>query len=173
MLSLDNPPCNTMNNQLQTQDTPFSRERFIAEVTAYYNFLANIYLPASAIKRPPASGWAEVTPEYLSCLHKNETVIDLIRHLPLIERDEYDDPYQIYESTTAVDFTGKFIKNHFNFAPANTMFAEPIQKYDRLPSYVLCFATTPGSRNGNYIFVDTTRDAVILADLQVGPKPTK
>lgn len=91
----------------------------------------------------------------------------------MIRRDEYDDPYQIYELVSAVDYTGDVIREGFACESPGTDLAEPMaEMLDPLPAHVLCLATTRGGRNGYYVFVDTTRDAVILADLQTGPEPT-
>lgn len=63
----------------------FSREFFVRELSSYYEFLADLYLPRSAIKYPPPGGWPHLTLEVLSSLKKNATVKDLIRHLPCLE----------------------------------------------------------------------------------------
>lgn len=167
------PTMLNMDTTSQAQERAFSRDHFIAEVTSYYSFLSKIYLPPSAIKTPPSTGWPEITSSYLACLQKNDTVIDLIRHLPTVRRDEGDDPYQIYSLTSAVDFTGDLIREGFcGENPARDLAEPMVEMLHPLPEHVLCWATTTGGRNGYFVFVDTTRDAVILADLQTGPQPT-
>ncbi len=74
-------------------DQMYSRDDVVSVLTSFYEFLVGLHLPASAIKCPPAGGWPDITPEYLAFLKKNDTVVDLIRHIPFIQRDDSFDPY--------------------------------------------------------------------------------
>lgn len=67
----------------------FSRDYFVRELSSYYEFLVKPFLPRSRLRYAPPGGWPHLTPELLSSLTKNETVKDLIRHLPCFE-DRYD-----------------------------------------------------------------------------------
>lgn len=63
----------------------FSTDNFVHELFSYYEFLADLYLPRSAIKYPPPGGRPHLTPGILSSLNKTETVKDLIHNLPCLE----------------------------------------------------------------------------------------
>jgi hypothetical protein len=53
------------------------------------------------------------------------------------DEDEDDDPYQIYEKTTAVDYTGWAFRE-------DPSIAVPLQEQTTLPSQVVTLATAPG-----------------------------
>ncbi|KAF2799395.1 hypothetical protein K505DRAFT_356656 [Melanomma pulvis-pyrius CBS 109.77] len=151
----------------------YSRDEVVAEVTSYYDFIASVYLPTSVIKRPPPGGWSDITPEFLAPLNKNKNLLDLIRHLPFVVRDEHDEPYQIFEGTSAVDFTGEYIKKSFCSSHPNVDIAEPPKDWGKLPPHVLALATPAEGRNGLYFFIDTERGVAIVCDCQEGPRSTK
>lgn len=71
---------------------PFARDEFVRQLSSYYEFLADLYLPRSAIKYAPPDGWPHLTSDLLASLDKTDTVKDLIRHLPCIERRVNYDP---------------------------------------------------------------------------------
>ncbi|KAF2429099.1 hypothetical protein EJ08DRAFT_574866, partial [Tothia fuscella] len=60
----------------------YSRDEVIAEITSFYEFLVKLFIPSKAIIYLPPGGWPEITSDYLACLGKTETSLDLIRHLP-------------------------------------------------------------------------------------------
>ena len=89
-----------------------------------------------------------------------------------IRRDEIDDfePWQIFERTTAVDCAGDRALNFPGESQREFLFEGwTIQ----VPAQVYVLANHPTGRDGHHIFIDTERGTVILADVQVGPKPTK
>ena len=59
---------------------------------------------------------ASIDAESYSFLKKNKTVIDLIRHLPYITREESIGTPEIYPLTAAVDYEGEQIKRAMRFA---------------------------------------------------------
>jgi hypothetical protein len=159
---------------MATADLTYSRDDTVREIASYYDFLSTIYLPPAVIKRPPPGGWPEITSAYLGCLHKNEEVINLIRHLPFVQRDEYDDLYNIFSSTAAVDFTGELVRKKFaSDSPLKAELVEPGKSYGDIPAHVLTLATPAEGRIGYYFLIDTERGTAVMCDLQVGPHPTE
>ena len=73
----------------------YSRDEVVSELTLFYEFLVGLHLPASAIKYPPPGRWPDITPEGLAsavpAMHKNNDVLDLIRHIPFVRRDGRDE----------------------------------------------------------------------------------
>lgn len=156
-----------------TKDRPiYSRNETVAALSSHYEFLCRIHPPSTVIKYPPPDGWPEITPEYLAFLNKTDTVVDLIRHLPLIQRDKRDDPYQIYEETAAVDCTGKLFHDSTTLRPPDPGICEPLPEISTVPSHVLTLATTRGGRDGHFVLVDTSRGTITICDFQVGGSAT-
>ncbi|KAK2030561.1 hypothetical protein LX32DRAFT_651522 [Colletotrichum zoysiae] len=87
----------------------YSRDELVSELTSYCEFLTQIYLPPEVIQHPPEGGWEHIPPDFVKsfCLGKNDTVADLMKHIPYIRRRKEDDwdPWQIYGNATPVDFT--------------------------------------------------------------------
>lgn len=127
----------------------YSRDEVVSELTSFYEFLVGLHLPASAIKHPPAGGWPNITPERLAsavpAMKKNDVVLDLIRHIPFVRREGRDEPYQIYEETTAVDYNGV----GFQDAPVS---GDPIEEITIVPAHVMTLATT-SRRQGGILFL--------------------
>ncbi|KAF3806044.1 hypothetical protein GCG54_00004369 [Colletotrichum gloeosporioides] len=152
----------------------YSRDEVVAELSSYYEFLTRIFLPPSVVRYPPEGGWEHINRDWMKtfALGKNDTVIDLMRHIPYIRRDEVDDfePWQIFERTTAVDCAGDRALNFPGESRREFLFEGWTIK---VPAHVYVLANHPTGRDGHHIFIDTARGTVILADVQVGPKPTK
>ncbi|KAF6812413.1 hypothetical protein CSOJ01_05118 [Colletotrichum sojae] len=155
----------------------YSRDELVSELKSYYEFLTQLYLPPEVIQYPPEGGWEHITPEFVDsfCLGKNDTVADLMKHIPYIRRTKEDDwdPWMVYEGATAVDFTGDVVlslptkyANEFLFEPQEGTISD-------IPPHVFVYATIASGRDGHYIFIDTERGTIVLADPQVGPDPTR
>ncbi|KAF2111116.1 hypothetical protein BDV96DRAFT_634903 [Lophiotrema nucula] len=64
----------------------YNRDTTIAAITSYYDFLTKLYMPASAVMHSPDSGWPSITSTTFAALGKTDEVVDLLRHLPYIDR---------------------------------------------------------------------------------------
>ena len=156
------------------QSTTYSRDEIVSELTSFYEFLVGLHLPPSALKIPPPGGWPNLTPEYLAFLKKNDTVVDLIQHLPYVKQDDEFSPYQIYETTCAVDYSGRYFQSAATFAHPSPVIADPIEEETTIPSHVMTLARTPGGRDGYFFFIDTERGTITMCDFQDGrPSATK
>ncbi|KAK1500812.1 hypothetical protein CTAM01_06264 [Colletotrichum tamarilloi] len=156
----------------------YSRNELVSELTSYYEFLTRLFLPPEVVQHPPEGGWEHITPDFVKsfCLGKNDTVADLMRHIPYVSRTKEDhwDPWMVYEGATAVDFTGDVVLS-LPTKYADEWLFEPYEgsiSTAPLPPHVFVYATIPSGRDGHYILIDTERGTIVLADPQTGPKPT-
>lgn len=106
--------------------------------------------------------------EYLGFMKKSDAVVNLLKHLPYIRHDTNHDPYQIYETTSGVDYSGD------NFRTMGVKYqdptaGDPYKVVTVLPSHVATIATIAGGRDGYYFFLDTERGTVTRCDFQDGP----
>ena len=91
-------------------------------------------------------------------MKKNDTVVDLIRHIPFIRQDEDSEPYQIYEKTLAVDYNGGRFQRIASLDKPYPDVADPLVEITAFPSHVVTPAKTSGGRrDGYYIFLNTKR----------------
>ncbi|GKT44631.1 uncharacterized protein ColSpa_04812 [Colletotrichum spaethianum] len=70
----------------------YSKDELVSELTSYYEFLTQLCLPPEVIQHPPEGGWEHITPEFVDsfCLGRNDTVADLMKHIPYICRIKED-----------------------------------------------------------------------------------
>lgn len=150
--------------------TTKNRDELVAELTAFYEFLATLHIPADALKRPPPDGWADVNQDRLGFLNKDDEAMAVLRYIPFIRRDDDGgiDAYQIYEKTVANDFTGKFYER-FAMQRKEVDCSEPYQ--EELDSCVVTLATSQ-SRDGWYILYHTVEHTIDTVDYQVGARKT-
>ncbi|EQB59491.1 hypothetical protein CGLO_00096 [Colletotrichum gloeosporioides Cg-14] len=162
----------------EPQEPTYSRDEFVSELKSYYEFLTHLYLPPEVVRYPPPGGWEHITPDFVNSffLGKNDTVADLMRHIPYVRRDKEDDwePFNIYEKSSQVDFAGEVVLSLPNKYAHEELFEIPEEAYPHeLPSHVFVFAIVPEGRDGHFILVDTERGTIVLMDLQTVTKPTR
>jgi hypothetical protein len=79
----------------------YDRDVLVACIKRHYDLLVRFaYLDLDAIEIPPPSGW---TDEQLA-LGRNETVIDLLRHLPYLKFHRYEPIHEIYDETKSINY---------------------------------------------------------------------
>lgn len=73
-------------------DIAYSRDACVQAVCEYFRFLSQMYLDETDFVYPPddGCGWPSITRENLADVDKDETVLDLLRHLPYV-REAHDD----------------------------------------------------------------------------------
>ncbi|KIH93117.1 hypothetical protein SPBR_03141 [Sporothrix brasiliensis 5110] len=76
----------------ELDDIEYSRDECVKAVRDYFHFLFQMYLDESDFLYPPAAkdgdegGWPSITADNLASVDKDETVIDLLRHLPFVRQ---------------------------------------------------------------------------------------
>lgn len=137
----------------------YNRDKTVAAVTSFYEFLTRTHIDESTIQRPPETGWPDLTDEYLNGVIKKSPVVnDLVRHLPCI-RSRGGDGTQIHVRT--------FV-NH----PAGDSAWHPDPQADMglcsVPPHVLTFAYGR-ERSGFDLMLDTGRGTITMFDYQNAP----
>ncbi|KZL74805.1 hypothetical protein CT0861_02222 [Colletotrichum tofieldiae] len=124
----------------EPQEPTYSRAEFVSELKSYFEFLTHLYLPPEVVRYPPPGGWEHITPDFVDSffLGKNDTVADLMRHIPYVRRDKKDDwePFNIYEKSAQVDFAGEIVPSLPNKYAHQELFEIPEEAYPHeLPSH--------------------------------------
>ena len=132
-----------------------------------------MYLPSEFLRIPPPEGWSYITPERYAWLKKTPTVIDLMRHLPYISREE-NDGHQIYPMTAAVDYEGEQVRRNMRFAEEfgkkspdlDSIEPDPTtyEKDTSIPEYMLVLASETCGADGFWWLLDTRRGTITLYD---------
>ncbi|KAL1909660.1 hypothetical protein Sste5344_004508 [Sporothrix stenoceras] len=155
-----------------TNAPAYDRDRVVAAVREFYAFLTRIpRWTAGDFQDAPSCGWPELTDEVLSPLGKDETVRDLLRHLPYLmpsrdseaNADDGKNQDHLWGAGTCGDKSMIAPETHTNDYP-NTqtlhMLARPGMKglfepagAGVLPPHVAVLTT--GSRYGSWLLVDT------------------
>jgi hypothetical protein len=120
----------------------------------FYSFLARLpWLEPYNILEPPAQGWPDITSNNFAPLHKNDTVIELLKHLPYLRMDGPFERYTLVHSTYPYDYRRDYFQT---ITPAIDCWETPDTRerdYD-IPEWVvpLMYAKV----HGQYIMLDTT-----------------
>jgi len=146
-----------------TTEPTYSCDEAVSEISSFYEFLVKLFLPEDAVIYPPAGGWTEINPANIRP-PINDTVFNLLRHLPYIRQEDDDDPWFVYPATVAINYTGEEYKKNRPSEPGNTT------ELTSLPPHVAQLAYSKG-RDGFYMFLDTKRGTVTLCDYMNGPRP--
>ncbi|KAK3643833.1 Target of rapamycin complex 2 subunit avo2 [Elasticomyces elasticus] len=150
----------------------YDRDEVCKVFLDFYNFLASMppYEPSDVLV-PPEHGWPSVTPEKMSTLKKNHTVVDLLKHLPYLNMDKRNDKdgkfeYTILYDAELLDYRGRIFDEavQANFQP----FYGPgyVPPHGSFPPWIVPFAAFT-SRNGEFGLLDTT-DGTITRHLNAG-----
>lgn len=128
----------------------YSRDTTLEVVRAYYMFLTTIpAIPISATLEAPVDGWPNVTTRSLSALKKNEVVIDLLRHLPIIEHRGSGNRSIAYD-TFVLNYNGNMVHSCID---GNTTVGSIVPVgFDELPAHVAVLTT--GGRYGSWLLLD-------------------
>ncbi|KAF6810143.1 hypothetical protein CPLU01_15373 [Colletotrichum plurivorum] len=163
----------------EPEEPTYSRDEFVSELTSYYELLTHLYLPPEVVRYPPPGGWEHITPDFVKSffLGKNDTVADLMRHIPYVRHDKEDNNwnrFHIYERCSQVDFAGEVVLSLPTKYADEWLFELPDVVYPHpLPPHVFVFAVVPDGRYGHFILVDTERGTIVLMDLTDDTKPTR
>ena len=150
-----------------TDEPVYSRDEVVSEVTAFYEFCIGLWIPESALKRPPPGGWPDIDNKRYAWLGKDDTVIDLMRHLPFIYKEDHSKGHEIYTLTAAVDYNGPYALECMELG--DTFNIEPGEGLSPLPPYVLTLAAETSGGDGGWILVNTKRGTVTLYEPEIGP----
>lgn len=111
---------------------------------------------------------AGVTSEKLSFLTRNETVIDLLRHLPYLRAHSHKDPILIYNGCACIDYSNESFVQEMSFFidPPNDSPHERVTACIEPHMVTLARAHPPTA--GFYIFCNTEDGRLELADMTDG-----
>lgn len=119
----------------------YSQDETVQAILAFYTeLLKQPCISDSCLAIAPPSGW-NINEQEIRASGKNDTVIDLLRHLPYLRGSRYDGPFVTYE-TQSVDYTRQSITSSEQAYP--------------IPGH--CVYLTQGEgRDGYSIILDTER----------------
>lgn len=123
--------------------TMSSRRQIIDAITSFYQqVIRHPYLPDTALKIPPTSGWNTIDSDGLRDLGNNDYVIELLRQLPYLEASGEYEKLLVYYETMPIAYTKDATST--------------IEKVFPLPSH--CVYLTEGvDREGYSLILDTEK----------------
>ncbi|KAI8966001.1 hypothetical protein F5Y11DRAFT_311070 [Daldinia sp. FL1419] len=135
----------------------YTRGQYVAIIDDFYTFLTRMYIPESALKRPPEGGWPNITPEACSEFGKSAFVVDLLKHLPYIEGGR-DNDVDIHYKSHVVDYSTVTPKD---FSSPQIKFGEISASADGpIPDCVVVIAEGHES-GGRDLLLDTEQGTII------------
>ena len=145
--------------------TKAQRDELVSELTSFYEFLVGLHLPADVLKRPPPGGWPGITQERLGFLNKDDDVIDVLRHIPYITRDDHLERIEIHRELVCNDYTGAYFETS-GIKYRNATISEPLSD-DSVDSSIATLARPPES-DGYFLTYNTAEHTVDMFDEVVG-----
>lgn len=119
----------------------YNRDKTIAAIWSYYDFLTRTHIDKNDVQWPPENGWPHLTDEVLSNTGKTQRVNDLARHIPYINPDN-----SIYHRTSVDSGFGD------------------LSDFCSVPPYVLLLASA--GREGFHFLLDTERGTMTMYSTQ-------
>ena len=149
----------------------YDLEETIETITNFYKFLTELpYIQPDEILFPPSGGWPNIAVERLSCLDKNEEVIDLLVHLPYISVPgaEWEIPWprhlqplkasvherMVAPRTSFIDHRGYRFQKAIERGDHGHVHFSYIPPYVNVSSWVILLTT--GFIHGDYMLFDTS-----------------
>jgi hypothetical protein len=117
----------------------------------FYHFLP--WLQSNDILEPPEQGWPNINTYNFAAFHKNDSVIELLKHLPYMRMDGPGGDYQFAFSTWVCDYRRKYFQE---IGPEIDCWEIPDTSHRNMtfPEWVI--PLTYGKINGSYIMLDTS-----------------
>jgi hypothetical protein len=155
---------------MATPEPTYPEDRTVQAITSYYNFLQNLYLDLGTVIYPPPEGWPSITAESLAPLHKNDTVVSLLRHIPYFAQpSSHNDQYCIARKTWPIQYNNPKIQALASNPDKKWMLQPVIDR--EVPAHVICLAN--GVRDSYYVLLDTERGVAIWGNPDGGNRHAK
>ncbi|KAF2814096.1 uncharacterized protein BDZ99DRAFT_567781 [Mytilinidion resinicola] len=131
----------------------------VGAVASFYDFLANLHIPRSALKYPPYGGWPDVDGSSYRP-PKNEAALDVIRHLPYLHSDQNGDDHQVYEKTAVWDYSG----DEFEGSGPHDPDPYPLREIIDVSESEVVLAQPSGGHYGYYFILETATGIISLRE---------
>jgi hypothetical protein len=144
----------------------FAQVEFLTLLTDYYEFCNRVFWDNSIVTEAPDNGgWPTITPSTMANLHKTDTAIELLRHMPFVdfEPGKAFGKHVVMRNTRIQDYRSKEIQNRIRNGDL-VYYVEPVLcEGESLSPSCICFGNSNG-RNGYFLVVDTADGNVYWGD---------
>jgi hypothetical protein len=144
----------------------YSRDKTIAAVRDYYQFICKLYLPEWFMLEPPPGGWPSITKESTASFGKTDEVIELLRHLPYVRKRESGRGTHAAPWAVLVDYQHEF-GSRDNDRVKDLRLITELWEPDRVPAHVVGLAG--GHRDNNIFLLDTESGIIHWTPCPDGP----
>lgn len=125
--------------------TPCTRQKTIDAVLDFYKFLTQIpYISPEKLMIPPANGWDNscINETELRRRGKNDEVIDILRHLPYLDQEEYGKHWTLADNTLHINYAKgelyhDYLENDSNILPLPGHIIWLTEGFERAGCYLL------------------------------------
>jgi hypothetical protein len=144
----------------------FDQVEFLTLLTDYYEFCNRVFWDDSVVAEAPNGGWPSITQSTMANLHKTDTAIELVRHMPFADCEPGTDdgePHLVMLNTRIQDYRSNEIQDRIRDGDL-VYYVEPILGEGKsLSPSCICFGNSEG-RNGYFLVVDTADGYVYWGD---------
>lgn len=133
----------------------YDRDEFVRLLTDYYNFCNRVFWKATVVQ-PPFGGWPSINQETLANLKRNDTVIDLLRHMPYINysQNSLASAPLIMTNTPTTDYRREDVQKKIREGSIERLAAPITGRDPAIPPSCAAIAICR-NRNGYEVILDT------------------
>ncbi|WYZ45756.1 hypothetical protein EsH8_VIII_001072 [Colletotrichum jinshuiense] len=142
----------------------YDRDEFVRLLTDYYDFCNRVFWDGTVAHAPPG-GWPSINQETLATLKRNDTVIDLLRHIPYVNYTGNNlslSPF-IMESTPVTDYRSEDLQKDICKGYIEGLVAPITGQDPPIPPSCAGIAICTG-RNGYQVILDTDDGYIYWGD---------
>ena len=156
-----------MSSSFQSVCPSYDQDLIVRELTSLYQLLTRVHIAPSELLLPPDGGWPALTPQYLRPMGKTARVNELIRHLPYIRREQYDNKTTIWRESACIDYRGANVTHLLRQSKDPDVDACDV--WWTTPAHVVTLSEPSQGRYGYHLLLDTERGTVSTCDYMEGP----
>lgn len=126
-------------------------------LSTYFQALSKLpYVDGSDILYPPSGGWPNITTSNLEPLEKNESVIEILKHLPYLRNPDKEKGYAISFGTFPIDYSAVPFVEPLDSDKAKHWSPDVYWPEERIKSWVIPLTTSLDNVWGSWWLLDTT-----------------
>jgi hypothetical protein len=150
-------PSNGPDPRFNGEALTYDPEAIKTALKTYYKALSKLpYVEASDIISPPSDGWPNITTSNFAPLQKNDTVIDLLKHLPYLRKSNGDKGYAIAFGTFPIDYSAAPFIEPVDMQKAEYLSPDLVWPEEKIKSWVIPLTQSEDNVWGAWWLLDTT-----------------
>lgn len=135
----------------------YDPEAIKTALSTYYKALSKLpYIEESDVIYPPEGGWSNITASNFEPLGKDESTIQLLKHLPYLRNPGKEKGYAISFGTFAIDYSTAPFTEPLDVKEAENLSPDLYWQEEKIKSWVVPLTVSEDNVWGTWWLLDTT-----------------